>query len=144
MALVSHSRPVLIVDDDHDIREAMHEALCAEGYPVAVAHNGQEALELLRRQGPPSLILVDLMMPVMDGQTFVQCLRQDPVHHTVPVFLVTASGRAAMPGTQGVLGKPFDLDALLALVAAHVPDGDAPVASPYAAQACAPGCGEAV
>ncbi len=144
MALVSHSRPVLIVDDDHDIREAMHEALCAEGYPVAVAHNGQEALELVRRQGPPSLILVDLMMPVMDGQTFIQRLRQDPAHHTVPVFLVTASGRAAMPGAQGVLDKPFDLDTLLALVAAYVPEADASPASPYASQPYVPECGEAV
>ena len=64
------SKPILIVDDDKDVRIALAELLEGEGYTVAGAHNGQEALQLMRGGLHPAVILLDLMMPVMDGWDF--------------------------------------------------------------------------
>jgi CheY-like chemotaxis protein len=110
-----------VVDDDPDIREAVQDILSFEGYTVLQADNGREALELLNRQPPvrPCLILLDLMMPVMDGEEFVGHLRKDPALASLPVILVTASGRSMFPGIRAIIKKPFEMDELLATVAAH-------------------------
>jgi CheY-like chemotaxis protein len=107
------------VEDDEDIRAAMAELLESEGFAVAVASNGQEGLERLGQMGPPSLVLLDLMMPVMNGEDFLRHVRKDPALSPIPVIIVTASGHAPLPGTQGILKKPFEITDLFATVSTH-------------------------
>ena len=84
-------KPILIVDDDKDVRIALAELLEGEGYTVAGAHNGHEALQLMRGGLHPAIILLDLMMPVMDGG-FRSEQQRDPAFSRVPVVIVSASG----------------------------------------------------
>ena len=82
---------IVVVDDEDDIREAVQVVLEAEGYRTAAAANGQEALELLRRsEHPPCLILLDLMMPVMDGWEFLKEIGEEPRLLSVPVAIMSA------------------------------------------------------
>jgi DNA-binding response OmpR family regulator len=115
------SNIVLVVDDDPDIREAVQDILSFEGYEVVQADNGREALALLNRQPPlrPCIILLDLMMPVMDGEEMVSHLQKEQALAALPVILVTASGRGMFPGIRAIIKKPFEMDELLAAVAAH-------------------------
>jgi CheY-like chemotaxis protein len=116
-----HRGSILLVEDDEDIRAAMAELLESEGFEVAVASNGQEGLEVLAQMGAPCLVLLDLMMPVMNGEDFLRHVRRNPAMDSVPVIIVTASGRMPLPGTQGILKKPFEISDLFATVAAHCP-----------------------
>jgi DNA-binding response OmpR family regulator len=113
--------PVLIVDDDSAIRSMLALALEDEGYDVATAKNGLEALQQLLTR-PFSLVLLDLQMPVMDGLTLAQQLREQGVR--VPIVLMSAGGRtrvaAQMARVAGYLEKPFSLDQLYATVATLV------------------------
>jgi CheY-like chemotaxis protein len=87
------SRPrLLLVEDDEAIRESLGEALQANGFDVATAANGSEALGLLRSTPRPAAILLDLMMPVMDGWDFRQVQLADSQLRDVPVVVVTAAG----------------------------------------------------
>jgi CheY-like chemotaxis protein len=113
---------ILIVEDDEDIRAAMAELLESEGFEVAVASNGQEGLEVLGQMGAPCLVLLDLMMPVMNGEDFLRHVRQNPALDRIPVIIVTASGRTPLPGTQGILKKPFEIRDLFATVSEHCPE----------------------
>ena len=99
----------------------MAELLESEGFEVAVASNGHEGLEVLGQMRAPCLVLLDLMMPVMNGEDFLRHMRKDPAMDSVPVIIVTASGRTPLPGTQGLLKKPFEISDLFATVAAHCP-----------------------
>lgn len=114
---------VLVVEDDVDIRAVIRIALEAEGYTVATVGNGREALEYLRGVGIPRLILLDLMMPVMDGWQFRAVQQADPAWAGIPVVVVSADGRASQKadalGAAGGLGKPIDLDLLLDVVSRH-------------------------
>jgi CheY-like chemotaxis protein len=114
------TRPlVLVVDDDPDILEAICDILEAEGYDVARARHGEEALARVEARRP-DVILLDLMMPVMDGVAFSQALRLRPAVRDVPIVVISADGnpqRAAAVGATGYLAKPFDIEALLAQVA---------------------------
>jgi CheY-like chemotaxis protein len=108
-----------LVDDDPDIREAISDALAAEGDEVVLAHHGGMALEELERLGQPCLILLDMMMPVMDGPEFLQRFRLHPTFTEVPVIVCTASGLTEPPaGAQALLQKPFELNELMARIAA--------------------------
>lgn len=110
---------VLVVDDDPDILEAISDILEVEQYRVVKARNGLEALERVEAERPDA-ILLDLMMPVMDGATFAQALKQRPARD-VPIVVISADGnpqRAAAVGARAFLAKPFDIDTLLAHVAA--------------------------
>jgi len=113
---------VLLVDDDADMRDALMMALDDSGYQVQEATNGVEALEFLRGGGRPSLIVLDLMMPVMDGYTFCEERLRLPELHHVPV-LVTSAGvqdaRLEQLGVSAFLAKPFALKALLDAVERH-------------------------
>jgi CheY-like chemotaxis protein len=112
---------VLVVDDDPDILDAICDILEAEGYRVARARHGGEALALVEAERP-TLILLDLMMPVMDGLSFAQALRARPAVCDVPIVVISADGnrqRAAPVEPVGYLAKPFDIDSLLAHVARH-------------------------
>jgi CheY-like chemotaxis protein len=105
---------VLLVEDDHDLRTALAEVLDDEGYDVWQAENGREALEALRAR-PASVVLLDLMMPVMSGWEFLAALRRDPGFHRVRVVVVTAS-LDPPPGAYAYLSKPFELRELLAVI----------------------------
>jgi CheY-like chemotaxis protein len=83
-------RAVLVVDDDRDIRETLEEILSYEGYEVATARNGADGLDKARMLHP-SLILLDLFMPVMDGIEFCRHQRADPVIGGIPVVVVSAA-----------------------------------------------------
>jgi CheY-like chemotaxis protein len=111
---------VLVVDDDPDILDAICDILDGEGYRVARARHGAEALARVAQERP-SVILLDLMMPIMDGVAFAQALRTRDVHGSIPIVVISADGnpqKAAAVGARGFLAKPFDIDALLAQVAA--------------------------
>jgi CheY-like chemotaxis protein len=110
---------ILIVEDDDEIREAMVLVLEQQGYLVNEARNGREALELLQIGETPRLILLDLMMPVMDGWRFLQeAHRRFPDQHT-PVVLLSAvrelSEEARKLGVACYLPKPFNLDDVVRL-----------------------------
>src|SRR4051812_47306577 len=110
-------RPVLVVDDDPDIRETLRYVLEDAGYPVYCAENGREALDLLAAvDRPPGLILLDLMMPVMSGDEMLKALRAVYALAAIPVTIVTASGAPMPPLASGLLKKPVDLDVLLRIV----------------------------
>jgi two-component system chemotaxis response regulator CheY len=110
---------ILVVDDDPDILEALSEILEAEGFVIRQARNGQEALELLENV-QPNLILLDLMMPVMNGWEFAERIRRRPDWAQIPVIILSADrnigGKARELGALGYLAKPFELSELLSLV----------------------------
>ncbi len=108
-------RRILVVDDDSDVLDATSALLEIEGYAVARARNGREALRSLAVEAA-DLILLDLMMPVMDGVDFCLALRSGE-HGKTPVIVISADQTAPRKvremDVQGFLGKPFDVDALL-------------------------------
>jgi len=111
-----------VVDDDADIREVLSDVLTFAGYEVILADDGQSALERLRaRKNGCRLILLDLMMPRMNGWEFRRRQLADPALASIPVMLLTGAGTAAKAidelRVEMTIEKPFDLDALLASVA---------------------------
>ena len=114
---------VLIVDDHDDIRQSLGELLVEEGYRVALAANGREALRYLRDHTAPCMILLDLMMPVMNGYEFRGIQREDPMLARIPVAVVSgredASTNAAAMDAVRYFAKPVDLDALLETVSGY-------------------------
>ena len=110
---------MLVVDDDPDILEALSEILEAEGFEIRRARNGKEALERLEPD-PPQLILLDLMMPVMDGWEFAQRMRQRPSVAGITLIVLSADrnvgSKATDIGAVGHLAKPFELNDLLDMV----------------------------
>ena len=107
--------PILIVEDDREIREAMREALEDAGYHVAVAQHGRDALDQLQSMERPMLILLDLMMPVMSGPELLEVLHEDREAKNIPIVVVSAYSLSedSACGVSGVLPKPFTLNALL-------------------------------
>jgi two-component system, chemotaxis family, chemotaxis protein CheY len=114
---------ILVIDDDESIRQIVHLFLSDEGYQVVEASNGQVALDALE-DFRPSLILLDLRMPVMDGWEFARRYRLTPGPHAPIVAFVAALNavqEAAGLETALILGKPFDLDELLVAVRSLLP-----------------------
>ena len=111
---------MLIVEDDADLREMMAQLLTLEGYHIDTAANGREALEYLHEAPRPDVILLDLMMPIMDGWEFRRRQQNDPALADVPVIVLTAldQAQARANDLNGVdfLKKPLDFDRLLDLV----------------------------
>jgi CheY-like chemotaxis protein len=111
---------ILIVEDDDDIREALAQILQLEGYVVREAANGREALDISAQHPKPSLILLDLMMPVMDGYQFRAEQMKDANLSKVPVVVISADTsvyeKMASFGAAAVLPKPISLDRLLRAV----------------------------
>jgi CheY-like chemotaxis protein len=124
MAEARPSVRVLVVDDNHYLRDVMTRALRGAGYSVENAGNGREALEHLRTAPElPALILLDLRMPVMDGTQFRAAQRRDPSLAAIPVLVVSSEDdgpeAAAALEAAGYLLKPFHVDHLLEQVALH-------------------------
>jgi len=112
---------LLIVEDDADIREELAGILTARGFHVFAAGNGVEALDLARQQGiKPSVILLDLVMPVMDGVALLECQHEVPLLDGVPVIVITAQAtrvpRTLPPTVRAVLEKPLPLAQLIGFV----------------------------
>ncbi len=111
--------PILVVDDDRDVREALVETLEFAGFRTVEAANGQEALAVLRGGTvTPLAVLLDLMMPVMDGYGFLDARAQDPALRAIPVFVLTAGGaldplRTPSPPPQ-LIRKPIHVADLIA------------------------------
>jgi CheY-like chemotaxis protein len=107
-------RSVLVVDDDFDLRQALRDVLEEQGYEVDTAENGAEALRKLRASKSPPVVLLDLMMPVMDGWEFLDQLEHDEALAGTPVVVVSASRSVgALPGVGEALSKPLDYYKLL-------------------------------
>ncbi|HEX2686742.1 MAG TPA: response regulator [Kofleriaceae bacterium] len=110
------SRFVLIVDDDPNLLDVTRFVIESEGMAVETARNGEEALALLRSHRLPRLVLLDLMMPVMNGWEFLTEVAKDPLLKVIPVVVLTAVERTQAPGAVEILRKPMDLGALIRVV----------------------------
>ncbi len=112
-------KKILIIEDDQDIRDSLLELL-EEDYEVATAANGAEALDLLRNEPKPDLILLDLMMPVMDGFTFREEQLKNPDWAKIPVVVMSADGhvaaKQARASADAYLKKPVDIEDLLSVL----------------------------
>jgi CheY-like chemotaxis protein len=112
---------VLVVDDDCDLREAIADVLRLEGISVVVAGDGEEALShLTSSDEKPALVLLDLMMPRMNGWELQQHMSGNPALASIPVCVVSASGGPAPRRARHFLHKPFEIQALLDVVATHL------------------------
>ncbi len=114
----------MLVEDDDDLREALAEVLATADLEVIEAHDGQHALELLRHATrPPAVILLDLMMPVMDGETFLEHRAADAELRRIPVVVLTAQtrrGRKLGHPVAAILEKPVFVPELLDEIRAAV------------------------
>ena len=110
-------KQILIVEDNQPIRDTLRMMLEMEGYAVTTASNGREALDKLKEIERPCLILLDLMMPAMNGWEFLEAQRADIHIATIPV-LVTSAGieKDSISSIAGFLKKPLEMDTLLAFV----------------------------
>jgi CheY-like chemotaxis protein len=111
---VATRRPthILVVDDDFDLREAVADILRDEGFDVVEASNGAEALEQVARRKPDVMVL-DLMMPVVDGWQVLRTIRESPEFSALPVVVLSA---LSAPGCAEFIQKPVSLDRLLTLL----------------------------
>ena len=110
-------RRILIVEDDADLRSTLADAMRETGAEIAVAEDGLDALERLRAGPVPAVVLLDLRLPRLDGQEFLQELRADPRFEHLPVITMTAGGSQAEAGdVVAHLRKPMDLGGLLEIV----------------------------
>jgi CheY-like chemotaxis protein len=111
---------VFIVEDDKSIRETFEEALKSEGFEVETFADGQKAIDRLKTSPEPCLVLLDMLMPVMNGEEFMNHFHQLPATILpIPVFLVSATSSSAVAlklGCSGFMKKPVDLEALLIIV----------------------------
>lgn len=118
-ARVSRTKSVVVVDDEPSIQEVVSLILESEGgYEVRCASNGQEALQLLAEMPAPDLLIIDIMMPVMDGRGLLNALRINERTAGIPVIVSSALSHhdAASLGVDRVLPKPIDYDKFLAAV----------------------------
>ncbi len=121
--------PVLIVEDDPDIRESLQHFLEAHGYPVRVASQGKEALEYLGRGPRPSMMVLDMTLPVMDGHRVLTTRKGDDTLRSIPVVILSAAMAGMSPrdralyassyGVAAFLGKPADPRQVLEAVERH-------------------------
>jgi CheY-like chemotaxis protein len=113
-APASHRCTVLVVDDNADVRELLRVALTADGYHVAEAANGREAMDHLRSHADTCIVLLDLMLPVMDGAHFRTAQLRDRSLAWIPVVVMSAAvdaeRRAREVGARRLVRKPLDLD----------------------------------
>ena len=109
---------ILLVDDDPDVRDVLREVLSDANHEVALAGNGAEALAMLRDSCKPNVVLLDWMMPTMDGARFREEQRNDPALASIPVVILSASARIEVDaGVAAILRKPLRLDELLDVAA---------------------------
>jgi CheY-like chemotaxis protein len=105
-------KTVIVVDDEEDVRENLRDLLEASGFRVETAANGADALQRLRAVEHPCVILLDLLMPVMDGWQFLAEMSRDPLLAPIPVCICTSAPDRA-PAGYALLKKPVDVVVLL-------------------------------
>jgi CheY-like chemotaxis protein len=119
------ARPILIVDDDPDVAGVLAAILAEEGRDAAIARDGREALALARA-ALPALILLDVLLPNLDGPEVCRRLQADPATACIPIVFVTGTPTALTDGRlvgcahRGILRKPVSFDELLATVERHL------------------------
>ena len=114
------ARRILVVEDDESIRDTLREAFEDAGYEIETAGNGQEALDILTDGSPhPDVAIVDLVMPVLDGNRLYQAMQADPALSRIPVIVSTSIPSRAPPGVL-IVAKPVNLDRLLEAVAGYL------------------------
>jgi CheY-like chemotaxis protein len=124
---------ILVVDDDPGIRTMLTLFLTHKGHSALEATNGQEALDQLRQSAQtPCLILLDLMMPVMNGWELSAALQRDETLAKVPIIVISAMGEAGAAGLHPAefMSKPVDIDHLIDVVAEHCANPGGPRLSP--------------
>jgi CheY-like chemotaxis protein len=115
---------ILVADDEPEVRSLILALLEDEGYRVVVAANGRAAIEVVERRRP-DLILMDIMMPTMDGKEAARRLRERPESASIPIVLMSAAPcESPQPGIQAFVPKPFDLDSLLDTIDRLLDDPD--------------------
>lgn len=111
---------ILLVEDDSAIQDSLLWVLEGEGYSLALANNGQEALDYLASRELPALILLDIMMPIMDGFEFLKRQQANPKLASIPVIILTADkyalNKIPYSRNNSFLCKPIDLNVFLTLV----------------------------
>lgn len=111
---------ILVIDDDSDIRDILGMVLAAEGHAVETAADGVAGLDRLSAGARPSLILLDMMMPRLDGEGFIKAMRSNPCTADIPVLILTghpaARKKAAALGAAGYLVKPVEMLELLSAI----------------------------
>lgn len=116
-------KPIMVIDDNRDIREAIEQLLLSEGLEVVSATDGVDALDQLRHGKVPSVILLDSLMPLMNGVQFLAAIRREPKFAEIPVYIVSASGdfdgSIIEIGIQGFIHKPFDPNKILEIARRH-------------------------
>jgi CheY-like chemotaxis protein len=112
----SEKAKLLIVEDDDAARAALGDIFDYEGYPVAMCSNGKEALEYLQSRPLPSLIILDLQMPVMNGWQFCRERKKYDGLASIPVVVITAFQSAGDLDVDAVMHKPIDIELLLNMV----------------------------
>ena len=118
-----NNKSILVVEDNIDIQESLKATLELEGFSVFTADNGKEAIEQLEIIPTPCLILLDLMMPVMNGWEFVEEINKDIMLSSIPIVVVTAIGDSnKSPKTDGYIPKPINYEALISAVCKHCGD----------------------
>jgi CheY-like chemotaxis protein len=110
------AKSVLVVEDDIDIRDCVAEMLGDKSYDVYVATHGQEALDKLPGMPPLDLIIVDLLMPVMDGLEFIRQVRTGAYQPNVPVLVLSASSTVVPPQGIPIVRKPVSVAELLRMI----------------------------
>jgi len=118
---------ILVVDDEFGIGELLRDVLSDAGHEVLLAMNGRQALEVMGRE-LPDLVLLDFMMPVLDGPGVVNAMAKDPAISKIPVILMSSLPEATLAGrVQGHVGyvlKPFRIDDILTLTSAALTGGE--------------------
>ena len=109
---------VLIVDDETDIRDSLREVFEDEGYEVATAANGAEALQQLETQAPPCAVVLDLIMPLVGGVEVYEKMQKDARLARIPVIISTSDPSRAPSGVL-IMKKPIDLNRLIGTVQKH-------------------------
>ena len=110
---------VLIVEDEEDLRELMRDALVMRDYRVVTAEEGTDALRKIDDLGPPCVILLDLLMPGMNGWEFFDKVRERPELSSVPVIIHSSAAARAPAGATRVLQKPLAFERLVSIVAEY-------------------------
>jgi CheY-like chemotaxis protein len=115
-----NERNILVVEDNVDIRSALVEVLNMEGHPTAEAVNGAAALNYIHNNPRPSMVLLDMMMPVMNGRQFLDVFLKEPGSAAIPVIIISAiSDRVDTTGAKECIRKPLDINSLLDIVAKY-------------------------